>query len=251
MENRKVRFKLPALLAGCVSTIVLTGASSASAEENWDYTAFIYLWGASLGGESVTGQSIDVSFSDILENLDFGIMGTLEARNGPWAFFGDGIYLNISKDGDAAFGPGIPASADADIKGLVATLGAGYDFVDSGQYRLNGFGGVRYLDMDTRVNLSVGGGSARVRDDFSNWDAIVGVRGQYQISDQWTLAYYGDIGAGDTDLTWQAAVGADYKFDKWTLTFGYRHLAWEGVNDSATLEDVEFSGPFVGAKFEF
>lgn len=251
MGHTQLRSKLTSLVAGGLSTVALLGASSASAQEGWDYTGFIYLWGASLGGETTTGQSIDVSFSDILDNLDFGIMGTLEARKGPWAIFGDGIYLNIAKDGDAAVGPGIPASADVDIKGIVSTVGAGYDFIDNGQYRMNAFGGVRYLDMDTTVNLGVGGGSARVRDDFNNWDAIIGIRGQYAINDRWSLNYYTDIGTGDTDLTWQAALLADYKFDKWTLTFGYRHLAWSDVNDSAAIEDVEFSGPFVGAKFEF
>lgn len=55
---------------------------SAKAESNWVYTAFVYLWGANLGGETVTGEYVDVRFSDILDNLDFGIMGTVEARNG-------------------------------------------------------------------------------------------------------------------------------------------------------------------------
>ena len=251
MGHTQLRSKLTSLVAGGLSTVALMGATSASAQDGWDYTGFIYLWGAGIGGESVTGQSVDVSFSDILDNLDFGIMGTLEARKGPWALFGDAIYLNIANDDNAAVGPGIPVSTDVEVKGFVSTLGAGYDFYDSGQYRMNAFGGVRYLDMDTTVNLQVGGGSARVRDDFSNWDAVIGLRGHYDINDRWALNYYTDIGTGDTDFTWQAALIADYKFEKWTLSFGYRHLAWNDLNDSDTLEDLDFSGPFVGAKFQF
>lgn len=105
--------------------------------------------------------------------------------------------------------------------------------------------------MDTAVNIEVGAGSRRVNDDFDNWDAVVGARGQYALSDDWNLVYYGDFGTGDTDLTWQAALAVEFNFEKWTLTGGYRHLAWEAVNSSETLNDIEFSGPFVRAKFRF
>lgn len=237
-----------------LTPVVLTAlinATPASAQDKWEYTGFIYLWGAGIGGETVTGEDVDVSFSDILDNLDFGVMGSIEARNGPWAILGDAIYLNIEDDKDADFGPGIPVSVDADIDGTVFAASLGYDFIDSGQYRLNGFGGFRYLDMDTTVNIGIGSGSDRLNDSFNNLDGIVGLRGVYMISDQWDLIYYGDIGTGDTDLTWQAAVAVDYKFDNWAVTFGYRHLAWEDLNGSDTLADIEFSGPFLGAKFSF
>lgn len=138
-----------------------------------------------------------------------------------------------------------------DVKGLVLTTGVGYDFASSDVSRVNGFGGLRYLDMDTTVNLAVGRGSQRASDDFSNLDAVVSLRGTYALSEKWHLTYYGDVGTGDTDFTSQAALGADYKFDGWSLSFGYRHLEWQDLNDSDTLADVDFSGPFIGAKFNF
>ena len=238
-----------AFIAACVPLSVCL-AAPAFADDTWEYTGFIYLWGAGIGGETVTGQDVDVSFNDVLDNLDFGLMGSLEARKGPWAIFGDALYLSIAKEDGAAVGPGIPVSADADISGFVSTLGAGYDVVDTGSYRLNAFGGLRYLDMDTTVNIGVGNGSARVTDAFSNWDGVVGLRGISNISDRWDLVYYADVGAGESDLTWQAALSVDYNINNWALTFGYRHLAWE-IDTSATLSEIEFSGPFVGAKYRF
>lgn len=238
-------------LAGIVLAGALATAAPALAQEDWEYTGFIYLWGAGIGGETVTGQDVDVSFSDVVDNLDFGIMGTLEARKGPWSVLGDAIYLNIAKGDNAAVGPGIPASADADIQGLVLSGALGYDLIDTNQYRLNGFGGLRYLSMDTTVNVGVGNNSRRLNDNIDNLDAVVGIRGIYSLSDQWDVIYYGDIGTGDTDFTWQAAVAVDYNFDNWALSVGYRHLAWEDLNNSNTLTDIEFSGPFVGAKFNF
>lgn len=241
--------RLPCVMAAAL--VCSLAATPGRAQEGWDWTGLIYLWGAGLGGETTTGQDVDVSFSDILDKLDFGLMGSLEARNGRWAIFGDAIYLNISDDDNAAVGPGIPVSVDADIKGFVFTTAAGYDFVNSSTYRLNGFGGLRYLDMDTTANLAIAGGSQRLNDAFSSWDGIVGLRGQYAISPDWDLIYYGDIGAGDSDLTWQAALSFDRKFDNWTLSFGYRHLEWQDLDGSATLTDLDFSGPFAGAKFRF
>lgn len=41
------------------------------------------------------------------------------------------------------------------------------------------------------------------------YDAIVGVRGSYRFGDtgRWRVPYYADVGAGDSDLTWQAMTG--------------------------------------------
>lgn len=243
--SRRTSVIFATALAGSVA------ATPVFAQDGWDFTGLIYLWGAGLGGESTTGQDIDVSFSDILDNLDFGIMGSLEARNGRWAIFGDAIYLSISDDQGATAGPGIPVTVDADIKGFVFTSGVGYDFVQMGTYSLNGFGGLRYLNMDTQVTLEALGGSRRLNDDFTNWDGIVGLRGRYEMSPNWDLIYYGDVGTGDSDLTWQAALSVDRKFDNWTLSIGYRHLEWQDLDNSSTLKDLDFSGPFAGAKFTF
>ena len=228
----------------------IAGASPAAAQETWDFKGYIYLWGAGIGGETVTGQDIDVSFGDIVDNLDFGIMGSLEANRGPWSIFGDALYLSVSKDQGAAVGPGIPASADVDVSGFVLTSGVGYDLVSDGDVRLNGFGGLRFLDMDTTANISIAGGLQRVNDKISNWDAVVGLRGNVALDERWDLLYYADIGAGESDLTWQAALAVDYKFPNWSLSVGYRYLSWD-LDNSATLSDLSFSGPFLGAKFSF
>ena len=51
-------------------------------------------------------------------------------------------------------------------------------------------------------------------------------------------------------LTWQLAGGFDYQISKWYLNFGYRHLEWD-FDDSPTIDDMEFSGPYVGARYQF
>ena len=242
--------RTPAIAAAALACAVL-GPGQANAQDSWDFRGFIYLWGASVGGETTTGQSIDVSFSEVVEKLDFGIMGALEARRNRWAIFGDAIYLAVSDSDGALVGPGIPASADVDVDGLVLSASVGYDLFRDERSHLNGFGGLRYIDMSTKANLTVPNGSRRFSDTLSNLDGVVGVRGALELSNLWDLIYYADVGAGDSDLTWQAAAMFDYEInDRWTASFGYRHLAWE-VDNSNTLSEISFSGPFVGAKFNF
>ncbi|MEX0285660.1 MAG: hypothetical protein AB3N23_13715 [Paracoccaceae bacterium] len=222
----------------------------ASAQQTWDFTGFIYAWGAGMDGTTTTGQGISMSFGDIVDSLDFALMGALEATNGQWAFFGDAVYLQIAEGKNAAFGPGIPANADARVKGFVFTGGAGYNVVNSSQSRLNAFGGFRHTQLDTTANLAVAGGSRRTTANLTNWDAIIGLRGTQTLSDRWTLAYYADVGTGDSDLTWQGVLSFDYQINNWDLSIGYRHMTWD-ISNSPVMSDLTFSGPFIGAKFRF
>lgn len=237
-------------LAASAVSITVASTGTAIAQEKWEYTGFLYLWGSALGGETTSGDSIDVSFSDLVDKLDFGLMGTIEANKGSWSLFADVMYLNLSDDDDASVGPGISASADADIDGLVFTGGVGYSLVDNNTSKLHGLGGLRHLNMDTTVNIDGPSGSQRINDTLSNWDAIVGIKGVHTLADRWSLLYYADVGAGDSDLTWQAAVAIDFEINKWSLNFGYRHLEWD-IDNSPNISNISFSGPFIGARYRF
>lgn len=63
-----------------------------------------YLWGAGLSGDiGVRGAppaSVDLSFSDLLEDLSLGGMLAAEGGIGLWRFLLDGTYMKLSEDGD-------------------------------------------------------------------------------------------------------------------------------------------------------
>jgi len=65
-----------------------------------------------------------------------------------------------------------------------------------------------------KADLRVDALGARAEDSGSNWDAIVGARGAVDLTEKWHLFGYLDIGAGDSDLTWQAMAGIGYT--SWT-----------------------------------
>ncbi len=48
----------------------------------WEFGAEVYLWGAGISGNSTAGDEIDFPFSDLIKNLDMGIMGTVAVRKG-------------------------------------------------------------------------------------------------------------------------------------------------------------------------
>lgn len=234
---------------GCAVCLGLATAAQAQ-DRTWDFTGYLYLWGPALNGETTTGQSIDLSFSDILDNLDFALMGAIEAPRGRISILADALYLNLSDDQDAAVGLGIPATADVDVKGTVFSGSLGYDLIDRDETRLVALGGFRGMDLDTSANLAVAFGSQRISGGINNWDAIIGLRGTAQLSERLGVSYYADIGAGDSDMTAQLSAALNYRINNWDLVFGYRYLTWD-LGESQVLSDLTFEGPFLGAKFGF
>lgn len=224
--------------------------SAGADSSKWDFTGYLYLWGPALSGETTTGTSIDISFSEMLDNLDFGLMGAVEARRGKLSVFVDGLYLNLGNDQSTTAGPGIPVSGDVDVKGTVFTGSVGYDLIETQDARFSILGGMRSLSLENTVNIAVAGGSQRVSSKINNWDAVIGFRGTRHFTDRWGISYYADIGTGDSDLTTQVSLAANYRINNWNLVLGYRYLDWN-LENSEAISDLTFDGPFVGARFDF
>lgn len=86
----------------------------------------------------------------------------------------------------------------------------------------------------------------------TTWDGIVGLRGIAEINDRWAFRYYGDVGTGDSDVTWQLAALFDYSFnERWTGSFGYRHLEYEFDKPVAALTETSVTGPILGIRYSF
>ena len=114
--------------------------------------------------------------------------------------------------------------------------------------------GVRYfsLDMGAELDASVIPGGGVVVDDRDDvWDGIVGLRGVSKLSDKWWLNYRFDIGAGDSDLTWNAVAQFGYTYDWGSLVMGYRYLSYDFDSDFKLLKDLDVHGPLIGVLWEF
>ena len=230
--------------------------------EDWNYAASLYLWGAGIQGKLANGSEVDAGFSDILEQLDFAIMGSFEARRDRWALLGDAIYLDLSaEDGvmippGAEPGGGIDLGAELGIDGKVFQLYGGYGIIYDRKANLDLIFGARYLDLALAVTASTaspGGaplGSKTVSNGQDTLDGVLGIRGNSKLNESWYLSYLFDVGTGDSDVTWQALVGAGYSFGWGDILIAYRHLDWQ-FEPGAVIEEISFSGPALQARWYF
>lgn len=247
-------------------------------EDPWRFRAVVYGWLPSISGDSrfpasTGGSGVSIAFGDYLSALEFVFMGGLEARRGRLGFLADVIYLDFDAEKSATReltvsvpgGPVVPpvgASARVDIglSGWATNFAATWLLVDRPGYELQVLGGLRYLDISSSVAWTFSGNVAgmpaatlagRKEIDPSIIDGIAGVRGRVALGDsRWFLPWHLDLGAGESDLTWQAYAGAGYAFEWGEVVAGWRHLDYR-FEDGGVLQDIELGGPLVGAAFRW
>jgi hypothetical protein len=234
-------------------------------DEGWDHNLAIYLWGSDISGKTATGQGFDVSFSDIVDNLDMGAMAAYQGRSGKWSFISDLIYVDISNDKRVEVIPPIggggfqgAVNADLGLESLVVHAGVGYLLHDDGEGTVTDFVfGARYLDLSSDLTLNFDtsipefGPSVRFDLGDSVIDAIVGFKGVIRSGARWYIPWGANVGAGESDLTWQAHVGAGYRAsDSVDVILSYRYLKWE-FDSGTPIAELDLSGPMLGAIFRF
>lgn len=251
-----------ALMAGINSPAGATEGSGDRVEwfgngpkDRWAFGGEFYLWGAGVGGRTAGGDKIDIGFSDLVKDLNLGFMATLAAAKGKATLFADFLYMDVSDDTKStAYVIGYPVRADVnvDLKAFVSTFGGAYSFLETGSTRLNLLAGGRYLWLKGQLKYDINGGliKGKITESGHTLDGIVGLRGKTDINDKWYLTYYGDVGTGDSKLTWQALGAISYRFSKADAVIGYRYLDYDFRN-AKVIDNLNLSGPFAGFKMSF
>lgn len=258
--------RLMKTLAGAVpAAMVLScvGIAAAGDPGGWQFEATLYGWYAGMDSEvrfpGPLGRESDmtVDASDIINHLNMVYMGGVEARNNRWSIVADLVYLNLGDDAATTVrigsDPGYPATASAelDFTSWIVSGGVGYDLLQAERGRLALMGGVRYLSVDVDGQFGLGGPFPLERSrSEENWDGIVGLRGALQLSERWYLPFHADIGAGDSDLTWQLFAGIGYRFSWGDIRLGYRYLSYD-LDDDTAVQDLAISGPVLGVGIRF
>lgn len=255
------------LVCTCTAALLLAANDPAGAQTAaWQYELTPYLWGSAMRGDVQSGDlpqiGVDMSFGEIVDILDFGLMGAFEARNGRWGLLFDMVYMKVSDDATASrTGPGpigAPASvhADATFKQTLLAAAATYR-VHDGRSPVDLFGGLRYtqLDVEARIDASLFGESGSVDSsaDKDWFDPYIGMRIQHPLGERWTFVGYADAGGFGvgSDFTWQAAVGINRDFSK-TVT-GKLGFRWIGADydKGGFVYDMSFEGAYAGVGFRF
>ena len=241
---------------------VLAQTESSTTQDQWQFSAAIYLWEADLGGQTNRGSEVEVAFSDLVDNLEMAFMGAFAARKNKWSLLTDVIYMDLGVDTTADLsvpvGPiqvPVTTSVSLDVEAWILHFAAGYNLYSKGKTRLDLIGGARYLDLDQTMFLelqSLGPGLSRtISESLTALDGIVGLKGQASLGERWYLPYYVDVGAGESKLTWQATAGIGYRAGRvWNLALVYRHLEWD-LDSTLVIDEINFSGPTLGVIFRW
>lgn len=278
--NRKPSLLRLILAAGALAFAVPAAATVDPYDGSWRFSLTPYLWVPNLNGNvnaqvhrlHPAGQAAvhDVSLStgigpnDYLEDLKFGVLVTGEARKGLWSVFTDIIYMDFGDqkshvrnitgpDGRAL--TALNRDVTVGLSATLWTLAGAYTVAHSPTWDLDVLAGFRYAGIDTDVKWSLSGSrdflDAAGHDsrDTTEWDGIVGVKGQVRLGDgHWFVPYYADIGTGSSNWTWQALLGLGYGFGWWDVTLSVRSLSYNFDQDDA---DLRMTGPAFGVSFRW
>ena len=236
--------------SACILSLAALLVSSApvsaqTASEKWDVFVAPYLMAASMGGTTtVRGREaeVEVSASDIFDNLQFGAMGLLIARKGNWGFGSDIIWM--------ALGTTVrEINVDAN-QGAFAFYG------------LRGLGPAADLTFGLRINTLQGTLDFKrlglVVDQTKTWvDPIVGLTLRTPPDRRVMVRVYTEIGGFGlgSDFTWQIFPNVGFRLTRAaSIEVGYRWLDIDyasGEGNSAFGWDVLSQGPVVGFGFRF
>jgi hypothetical protein len=248
-------------------------AGPAAAEQlvsdDWQFQLTPYLWALALDG-NVTVKGVktkpSVTFDEIFDHLDYGLMLEADARKGRIGVYANAIYADLSDTDDVA---GFRIQAEAQTvwagAGLYYRLGPWALDPAAGlagpKVVVDPYAGGRYTYLNTELKLQ--GGGPQVDADKSWVDPIVGVRTLWELTPKWNINLLGDIGgfgiSGASEFSWQAAGLVGYRFglfgdDNANVLVGYRALYQDYKDGNGSDEfkwDMTLHGPVLGLAINF
>jgi len=253
MFNRK-------LIAAAVAVVGVQSALPAVAGEDCCFRLTPYYWAVGVDGDIQDNRgpgssqiNFNQSISDVTDNLDFNGSLMLEHRLGHWVNFFDADYTSTTND-DMDPDPKIWGNnPEINVDTQLYTLTTGYR-VEMGEHsHVDLMVGARYAKMDVQLKAK-GGAFAQnsIKGDGDLTDGIVMLRPRIALGRHWAFSPALSVGAGDSDLVWEAAPEFVYTNDCCNLEFrfGYRTVNYEYSENNVDL-DFSIAGPMAGIGFAF
>ncbi len=227
----------------------------AAESSGWEFSGAIYAPLMGLEGDiGVAGltTSVDLSFGDILEELDGGATAAFEARYDRWSITGDFIWLKLS--GSAQ--PTANSYVGLKQEQILASLTLGYEIFgnDCTTIDLLAGGALNSMDVDLELFTPALPVTVRSASGSQDWiDPFVGLRVRHQLSDRWSIWLRGDYGGFEvsSDEYWQVIAGIGYKLrEHTTLALAYRIMSVD-YHQGIFNYDTQMEGPNLGLIFKF
>lgn len=256
------------LLIGLAAAMPIPGLSAAQAGEDAlpglsmpDKPVFFltgYLWTSAMNGQVGTlprllPANVNLSFGDILQNFDGGIMGGGEMRLRHWSVLLDTMWMQISPDATLS-GP-LQTQVNLRSRSLALQSDVLYRIYNSRPISVDAGLGFRYWHLDNQLtidpNLGGDGGSTTQTEDWV--DPLFVTRLSTRLGGPWSLTFIGDVGGFNmgSQLTYQLAGTLNYQLNSnLALRAAYRLLSVD-YEQGNYLYNVTMQGPIIGMTYRF
>ncbi len=255
--NERAAHRVARLTTSAMIAAIVMAASQATAQE---YQNSLTLYGLVPWVDTeVTGSGGNTANSsatpgDIIDALDFTYMVAGESRFGKLSLLYDAIYTNLGESG--TLGGPFAGRTTVDVKMQLASVALGYALYEQNGKLLQGYGGIRVVDVRTDVGL-VGGGPVGAGFDAridKTWvDPMIGLRGRIALNEKVSLGGFASIGGFGvgSDFSYDIYGGFDYALsDRISANAGFRYMSFDYDRGTADLE-LEMYGPVLGITLRF
>jgi len=240
--------------AESVTPPVSSSGQSSGNDDQWHFQLSPYLWIASITGRTGFGTRVidtNTGVNSTGVELNFGFMGTFEARKNRLVFLTDLQYSDLATERGNP-GP-LFSSTRASFKTFILDPEVGYRLANNGKGTfLDVLGGIRYWHLNGDLAFRAGILPAVEVSRSKSWvDAVVGFRGKATLSKRLFVSGKADLGGGGSNFTYQlfGAVGFNVSQNV-ALIGGYRDLN-VNYNKDGFLFDMSLHGPILGVGFRF
>ena len=230
---------------------------TAAMDDQWHFNVVPYLWMCGIEGTASVGPltvPVEASFSDLLEDFDFGLAARFEGRKNRVGFGLDFTYNNLGTP-VASSAPIVgQLGLKADVRQLFSEGFVFYRVASGGRTdnpaHLDVLVGVRYTGTRVRLTAESAAGVAYDGEftELSWLDAMAGVKGRVPLGSRMVLLARGDIAGFGSQLTWN--LEGDLAFlasQHFTIGAGWRYMDIDYENDDAPVKvfQLAYNGPRV------
>lgn len=214
-----------------------------------------YLWATGLEGRMRTlpplpTVKVDIGFDQVMKNFDGGIMGAGEIGYGRYLLFFDVIASKISPN-KTVYPAGVTAGVKVESASFIGLAAAGYRFVDTDSYSIDGFAGVRGFSTKNTLRVQLLPGTLKLSETEQWADAVIGARFRLNLTPSWYLTTIGFVGKGASRYEWDVFGGVGYAIDeRWSAFAGYRAMKVDYRNGNFIFDALQ-QGPVLGLTARF
>jgi hypothetical protein len=213
------------------------------AAEDWQIRLSPYAWLASLEGDigSVQGLPsvpVDVSPSDVIDDIEAVVMLIFDAKKGQHGLYADIFYAHIQADEEVLPAP-IDLSLRAEVQNRILSLAYQYEFHRSERAVVDLLLGARHWGVKSKLTFGGGAGllAERSLSSSESWtDPLLGVKAFMPLGE---TAFYIEGGAGlggfgaGSDLFYEISAVVGYQWNQSIgISLGYRLFDVDYRSDS-------------------